>query len=466
MHEIVLNETEQRLFAELVQYNKLHGKKVTLRVAGGWVRDKLMGNECSDVDIAIDVVSGASFVRGFMKYLRKHREDVRGFYLIPLNHEKSKHLETASMKFHDYALDFVSLRTEKYAQTRIPSVSVGSPQEDAERRDLTINALFYNIETREVEDYTGRGMEDIKNHVIRTPLPPQQTFLDDPLRILRTLRFSAKYNFTIAEEIFKTLESPELVARLEQAVSRERIGMEIRKIIRHSGYRRAFEPIVKYRMAQAIFGIGPFQEKSVLAYIEEHRALLDKEEAWIDRRTLEDPLVALYSILCVTMGAVQGKSYQNVFIAGDRLRWTNEEKKRVEEVEKAVVQIRKFLGDRREKDPDPLRYREHLVRMIRTAGGSFSLSLLILSLFLKSSGSLEKASALWTIHADARDKKLLDCWSIPLPLKYKELKRLVNVPQERIRAMLEDSAVVSVAYELDPEKDKAEITRRLKEIYE
>lgn len=83
----------------------------------------------------------------------------------------------------------MNLRTEAYTESsRIPSMDIGGPEEDAFRRDLTINSLFYNVNTGAVEDYVGRGMEDIRNQIIRTPLPALTTLLDDPLRVLRAVR--------------------------------------------------------------------------------------------------------------------------------------------------------------------------------------------------------------------------------------------------------------------------------------
>ena len=72
---------------------------------------------------------------------------------------------------------------------------MGTPTEDALRRDLCFNALFYNINEGKVEDFTGKGVEDLRNGVCRTPLEPVQTFLDDPLRVVRTIRFANRFNF-------------------------------------------------------------------------------------------------------------------------------------------------------------------------------------------------------------------------------------------------------------------------------
>jgi tRNA nucleotidyltransferase (CCA-adding enzyme) len=100
-------------------------------------------------------------------------------------------------------LDFVNLRSEEYAEhSRIPeTMRFGTPKEDAERRDLTINSLFYNLHTESVEDFTGKGVDDIENGIIRTPLDPMTTFLDDPLRVLRAVRFAARLDFKITPEV-------------------------------------------------------------------------------------------------------------------------------------------------------------------------------------------------------------------------------------------------------------------------
>jgi tRNA nucleotidyltransferase (CCA-adding enzyme) len=85
-------------------------------------------------------------------------------------------------------------------------MTFGTAEEDSLRRDLTINALFYNINTGEVEDFTNRGIQDLKSGIIRTPLDPEQTFKDDPLRVLRVFRFAARYNFECENEMVEAIK--------------------------------------------------------------------------------------------------------------------------------------------------------------------------------------------------------------------------------------------------------------------
>eukprot|EP00897_Mesotaenium_endlicherianum_P000748 jgi/Mesen1/10674/ME000009S10466 len=203
--EIVeLTEIEQRIFSTLMETVRENKLKTQLRVAGGWVRDKLLGRDCYDIDIALDDVMGREFAEKVHAHLVGRGEEVREAHIIQCNPEQSKHLETATMNVHGMSIDFVNLRAETYAESsRIPVVEFGSASDDAMRRDLTINSLFYNINTGSVEDLTGQGkhrrlsplrsalprLADLRAGIIQTPLPSQQTFLDDPLRVLRAVRF-------------------------------------------------------------------------------------------------------------------------------------------------------------------------------------------------------------------------------------------------------------------------------------
>ena len=95
------------------------------------------------------------------------------------------------------------------------------------RRDLTINSVFYNIQTENVEDYTGQGLADIENKLVRTPLEPLVTFLDDPLRVMRAIRFTARFNFKVAPELMSSTMNPAVLDSFKNKVSRQRILAEI-----------------------------------------------------------------------------------------------------------------------------------------------------------------------------------------------------------------------------------------------
>ncbi|KAF6173471.1 hypothetical protein GIB67_027166 [Kingdonia uniflora] len=189
--KIDLNEKEEKIFKRLLQVVEHFKLETQLRVAGGWVRDKLLGKECHDIDIALDNMLGREFCEKIEDYFSHMGEEKRGrIHVIQCNPDQSKHLETARMHLFDVEIDFVNLRSEDYSEnSRIPTMKFGTAEEDAYRRDLTINSLFYNINTNLIEDFTRRGLNDLMSGRIVTPLPPNETFLDDPLRVLRAIRF-------------------------------------------------------------------------------------------------------------------------------------------------------------------------------------------------------------------------------------------------------------------------------------
>jgi tRNA nucleotidyltransferase (CCA-adding enzyme) len=224
---------EERIFATLLEVVEKNDLPVTLRVAGGWVRDKLLGKNSTDIDIAIDSLLGREFAELVNAHLREKGETVHGVGVIQSNPDQSKHLETATMRVHDVWLDLVNLRSENYSEeSRIPEMTFGSATDDAFRRDLTINALFYNINLKQVEDFTGMGLKDLQDGVVRTPLPPKTTFLDDPLRILRAVRFASRFGFVLDDEIVSAAGDADVQCALRTKVSRERVGKEVSGMLR------------------------------------------------------------------------------------------------------------------------------------------------------------------------------------------------------------------------------------------
>ncbi|XP_078157626.1 polynucleotide adenylyltransferase family protein [Carex rostrata] len=225
---IELSEKEDKIFTRLLDVVHHFGLETQLRVAGGWVRDKLLGKECYDIDIALDNMLGRDFCEKVNEYLKSVGEQQQGIGVIQCNPDQSKHLETAKMRIYDTWIDFVNLRSETYAEnSRIPTMKFGTAAEDAYRRDLTINSLFYNISNSLIEDLTGRGVKDLKSGLIVTPLPPKATFMDDPLRVLRAIRFGARFGFVLDEELKEAASDEEVRSALGNKISKERIGHEV-----------------------------------------------------------------------------------------------------------------------------------------------------------------------------------------------------------------------------------------------
>ncbi|XP_019441997.1 PREDICTED: putative CCA tRNA nucleotidyltransferase 2 isoform X2 [Lupinus angustifolius] len=262
---IQLSDVEKRIFDRLLATLRHFNLQTHLRVAGGWVRDKLLGKECYDIDIALDKMMGTEFVDKVREYLLSIGEDAQGVCVIESNPDQSKHLETARMRLFDMWIDFVNLRSEEYTEnSRIPSMQkFGTPEEDAYRRDLTINSLFYNINTNSVEDFTKRGISDLKSGKIVTPLPPKATFLDDPLRVVRAIRFGARFEFTLDEDLKQAAACDEVKDALAAKISRERIGTEIDLMMSGNQPVKAMTYICDLTIFWIVFSLPPVFEPAI-----------------------------------------------------------------------------------------------------------------------------------------------------------------------------------------------------------
>ena len=151
-------------------------------------------------------------------------------------------------------IDFVNLRSEEYTHdSRVPSIEFGTPEQDAVRRDATLNALFYNLNQGEIEDYTKRGLSDLQNGILKTPLAPIKTFLDDPLRIIRLIRFASKFNFVVESETLNAMKEEHNKSALLTKISKERIEIELRKILTSNNPGYGLQLINYVDLASSIF---------------------------------------------------------------------------------------------------------------------------------------------------------------------------------------------------------------------
>ena len=245
MSRILLTEEEQRLRSLLLDVSDYIASqegcvRPELRFTGGWVRDKLLGLTSKDIDIGISCMTGYRFGTLMKQYLKssaaaaRYGQDVIGtLSKIAANPEKSKHLETVATKIMGMDIDLVNLRKETYVEdSRNPTMQFGTAEEDALRRDTTVNALFYNLSSEQVEDFTGKGLHDMELKIIRTPLSPYQTFKDDPLRVLRCIRFASALGYTIDAETEQSMADPRIKEALRAKITRERIGVEINKMLK------------------------------------------------------------------------------------------------------------------------------------------------------------------------------------------------------------------------------------------
>ena len=253
--EFKLNETEEECFSTILNILKKNNLTSTIcRVAGGWVRDKLLGKESDDIDIALSDMKGSKLASLINEELYPGKDKVG---IIQQNAEKGKHLETATIKVCNIWIDFVNLRSEEENM-------IGTPLTDAERRDLSINSLFYNINEKKVEDWTKKGINDLKNGIIETPIEAQITFKDDPLRILRMLRFALKYKFKISDNINNCIEKniEEYRNNYNNSISPERIEKELFKILKMDNSSFAIAYLYEYNLLDAILQPSKYNQNN------------------------------------------------------------------------------------------------------------------------------------------------------------------------------------------------------------
>lgn len=211
--------TEKELFILKKIAHAAEELGVETYLIGGFVRDKIIGRKTKDADI-VCVGDGIALAKAVAKRF-KPEPHVNYF----------KNFGTAHIRVEDFDLEFVGARKESYRyHSRKPEVSSGTLKDDQDRRDFTINALAISLNK---DDYGKlidpfNGINDIKKKIIRTPLDPLQTFSDDPLRMMRAIRFASQLDFTIEEKTFKAIKDD---ADRITIVSQERITDELVKVI-------------------------------------------------------------------------------------------------------------------------------------------------------------------------------------------------------------------------------------------
>ncbi|MBP3253350.1 MAG: HD domain-containing protein [Bacteroidales bacterium] len=214
-------------------------------IVGGYVRDLIMHRPSTDIDI-VTVGSGIELAKAVAEFI-PNKKKVSVF----------KNFGTAMIHYstpdRDWQIEFVGARKESYNfNSRKPTVENGTLEDDQNRRDFTINALAVSLNSNTFGELTDpfNGLYDIERHIIRTPLNPDITFSDDPLRMMRCIRFATQLDFSILPETFEAI-----VRNKERIgiISQERITEELNKIMLSKFPSIGFKLLDKCGLLQIIF---------------------------------------------------------------------------------------------------------------------------------------------------------------------------------------------------------------------
>ncbi|MBI1780089.1 MAG: HD domain-containing protein [Sphingobacteriales bacterium] len=230
---------------ELFILNKIAraAKQLTIPayLVGGFVRDKILDRTVKDMDVVCvgDGIELAHTVAALF-----NPQHAVNFF---------KNFGTAQIKVEDYEIEFVGARKESYRfHSRKPEVEAGTLEDDQNRRDFTINAMAISLNENDFGELVDpfNGIKDLERKIIQTPLAPLQTFSDDPLRMMRAIRFATQLNFSIEEKTFAAIKEG---AERIKIISQERITDELNKIILATTPSIGFELLYKSGLLKIIF---------------------------------------------------------------------------------------------------------------------------------------------------------------------------------------------------------------------
>ncbi len=195
-------------------------------VIGGWVRDLHLGRPCKDIDVVAICKDNSERKIGIELAKAVAKKLGNKFHV-----NVYKNFGTAQIVYEDYDIEFVGARKESYrSESRNPIVENGTLEDDQNRRDFTINALAISLNSKTYGDLLDPfdGLKDMEAKIIRTPLNPDITYSDDPLRMMRAVRFATQLNYRIEEQSLQSIAKNKERIKI---ISKERISDELNKII-------------------------------------------------------------------------------------------------------------------------------------------------------------------------------------------------------------------------------------------
>ncbi|MBS1638705.1 MAG: HD domain-containing protein [Bacteroidetes bacterium] len=237
--QISFSEKEENIFR--IIGNVADALNMPAYLVGGFVRDKIICRTTKDADI-VCIGNGIAFANAVAEKF-KPKPYVAFF----------KNFGTAQIKIDDFEIEFVGARKESYNRnSRKPIVESGSLEDDQNRRDFTINALAVALNKQNFGELIDpfNGLNDIQQKIIQTPLEPLETFSDDPLRMMRAIRFATQLNFTITNKTFNAIVQN---AERIKIISYERIADELNKIMLTAKPSVGWDLLSKSGLLQIIF---------------------------------------------------------------------------------------------------------------------------------------------------------------------------------------------------------------------
>ena len=236
-----INCTEKELFVFKKIAHAAKDLHMPVYLIGGFVRDKLIGRQTKDADI---VCVGDGIALAHQVADRFQPRPIVSYF---------KTFGTAHIKLNEFEIEFVGARRESYkSESRNPEVEPGTLEEDQKRRDFRINALAISLNEKDYGKLIDpfNGLADLEKRIIQTPLDPDKTFDDDPLRMMRAIRFASQLNFTIAPQTFEAIRHH--VDRI-QIITQERITEELNKILLSPKPSVGFDLLYKSGLLKIIF---------------------------------------------------------------------------------------------------------------------------------------------------------------------------------------------------------------------
>ena len=250
---ITLTEEEIKIFDFIQSTIEKYKLKVEVRIAGGWVRDKVLNLKSHDIDLVISGMKCIEFGLLLNKELNQNEKNCK----IYRKENSRKKFDLICVPIFKKKIDIVNIQYNKFKED--------SPYEDALKRDITINSLLYNLNEKKVEDFTEKGINDLKNGIINTTIDPYIKLKEEPYLIIRIVRFSIRFNYKIEDNLNKIIidNINELKILINQKNYYDKIKIEIGNILKLENAYIGIYFFYKFELLNMLYQISNFYPKNL-----------------------------------------------------------------------------------------------------------------------------------------------------------------------------------------------------------